>query len=237
MSTNRYLGLDLGGTNIKAVVVEVSDNATPEVVYTGQQVTLADGGPQVVTDRLIELGKATVKEVGPVAAAGLGVPGLFEADTGRIVLFPNLPGPWPGHSLRDPVAEALGVPTKLINDARAFVLAEGIVGAGRGYRTLVGLTLGTGIGGGIMIEGRIHLGDFGIGGEIAHQIIRLAAQPQGVLYGVPGDPSVAEATTDLIRQRAGEIGLEVRIVSGLSFLELPTQTVVAARILVGIVIR
>ena len=171
MSTNRYLGLDLGGTNIKAVIVEVSGSATPEVVYTGQQATLADGGPQVVTDRLIELSKATVKEVGPVAAAGLGVPGLFEVDTGQIVLFPNLPGPWPGHSLRDPFAEALGIPTTLINDARAFVLAEGIVGAGRGYRTLAGLTLGTGIGGGIMIEGRIHLGDFGTGGEIAHQII------------------------------------------------------------------
>lgn len=172
MSMQRFLGLDLGGTNIKAAMVEIGDGETlPRVVSTTQHETRAQLGPGAVTERLVEVGRSTIDEFGPVAAVGLGVPGLFEADTGRIVLFPNLPGPWSGHSLRDPIGEALGVPTTLINDARAFVLAEGTVGAGRSHRTLVGLTLGTGIGGGIMIDGRIHLGEFGTGGEIAHQII------------------------------------------------------------------
>ncbi|MDH5371581.1 MAG: ROK family protein [Acidimicrobiia bacterium] len=172
MSAQRFLGLDLGGTNIKAAVVEVADGVpTPTVVSTTQHPTEADRGPTGVTDRLIEVGRATLADHGPVAAAGLGVPGLFDADSGRIVLFPNLPGPWPGHPLRDPVAAALGVPTTLINDARAFVLAEGTIGAGSAHRALVGITLGTGIGGGIMIDGRIHLGAFGTGGEVAHQII------------------------------------------------------------------
>jgi len=180
MSTERFLGLDLGGTNIKTAIVEINEGESlPRVVSTGQHETRAELGPAAVTDRLIEVGKMTVEEFGPVVAAGLGVPGLFETDTGRIVLFPNLPGPWPGHSLRDPVGEALGVPTTLINDARAFVLAEGTVGAGRSHRTLVGLTLGTGIGGGIMIEGRIHLGEFGTGGEVAHQIIMPGGPPCG----------------------------------------------------------
>ena len=172
MTVHRYLGLDLGGTNIKAAIVEGDDEATtPTVISTALHPTHAERGPQGVTDRLIEVGRATIDEFGPVSAAGLGVPGIFEADTGRIVLFPNLPGPWKGHALRDPVGAALGVPTTLINDARAFVLAEGTIGAGRAHRTLVGLTLGTGIGGGIMIDGQIHLGAFGTAGEIAHQII------------------------------------------------------------------
>ena len=179
MTGGRYLGLDLGGTNIKAAVVEISGSSEPRVVSTALHETFARRGPDAVTDRLIEVGRATIEEFGPVTAAGLGVPGIFEADTGRIVLFPNLPGPWAGHPLRDPVGAALGVPTTLINDARAFVLAEGTIGAGRGHRTLVGLTLGTGIGGGIMIDGQIHLGAFGTAGEIAHQIV----MPGGPLCG------------------------------------------------------
>ncbi len=179
MTGERYLGLDLGGTNIKAAIVEISGSSEPRVVSTVLHKTFAQRGPDAVTDRLIEVGRATIDEFGPVTAAGLGVPGIFEADTGRIVLFPNLPGPWAGHPLRDPVGAALGVPTTLINDARAFVLAEGTIGAGRGHRTLVGLTLGTGIGGGIMIDGQIHLGAFGTAGEIAHQIV----MPGGPLCG------------------------------------------------------
>lgn len=201
MTTLRYLGLDLGGTNIKTAVIEESgESSKPRVVSTASHATLADRGPQGVTDRLIEVGRATNDEHGPVAGAGLGVPGVFEADTGRIVLFPNLPGPWPGHSLRDPVGAAIGVPTTLINDARAFVLAEGTIGAGRGHQTLVGITLGTGIGGGIMIDGRIHLGAFGTGGEIAHQII----MPDGPLCGCGNRGCVeALAKADSLAEMAG----------------------------------
>ncbi len=202
MISGRFLGLDLGGTNIKVAVVEATgDSEPPQVVSTAQFATRADRGPEGVTERLIEVGQATISEVGAVDGAGLGVPGLFEIDTGRIVLFPNLPGPWAGHSLRDPVAEALGVPATLINDARAFVLAEGTVGAGRNCHTLVGLTLGTGIGGGIMIDGRIHLGEFGTGSEVGHQII----VPDGPLCGCGNRGCVealakAEALADLAGQ-------------------------------------
>lgn len=201
MTARRYLGLDLGGTNIKAAVVEISrPSEDPQVVSTALHETFAERGPDAVTERLIEVGRATINEFGPVAAAGLGVPGIFQADTGRIVLFPNLPGPWAGHALRDPVGAALGVPTTLINDARAFVLAEGTIGAGRGHRTLVGLTLGTGIGGGIMIDGQIHLGAFGTGGEIAHQII----MPGGPLCGCGNRGCVeALAKADALAALAG----------------------------------
>ena len=202
MTAQRFIGLDLGGTNIKVAVVETSEEAaTPAVMSTAQYATHADRGPQGVTDRLIEVGRATVEEVGHIDAAGLGVPGLFEPDTGRIVLVPNLPGPWSGHSLRGPVGEALGVPTALINDASAFVLAEGTVGAGRGCNTLIGLTLGTGIGGGIMIDGRIHLGEFGTGGEVGHQIV----VPDGPLCGCGNRGCVeALARADTLAALAGQ---------------------------------
>ncbi len=167
----RFLGLDLGGTNIKSVVVEFGDDDEPAVVFTDTRRTEAETGPRGVTNRLIEAGRSTIEAAGHVDGLGIGVPGLFDPDSGEIELFPNLPGPWRGHSLRDPLGEALDVPATLINDARAFVLAEGTIGAGRGHRTVAGLTLGTGIGGGIMIEGRLQLGDFGRSGEIAHQIV------------------------------------------------------------------
>jgi glucokinase len=202
VNPQRFMGLDLGGTNIKVAVLESAGGAAPpEVMATAQSLTHADRGPQGVTDRLIEVGLETIEDVGPVDAAGLGVPGLFEPDTGRIVLFPNLPGPWRGHSLRDPVARALGVPTALINDARAFVLAEGTVGAGRGSHTLVGLTLGTGIGGGIMIDGHVHLGEFGTGGEVGHQIV----VPDGPLCGCGNHGCVeALARADTLAALAGQ---------------------------------
>lgn len=172
MSADRYLGLDLGGTNIKVAVVEEDPGAAqPRIVFTARHATHAELGPQSVTDRLIAVARSTIDEVGPVETAGLGVPGLFQADTGRITLFPNLPGEWPGHSLRDPIAEGVRVPTTVINDTRAFLLAEGTLGAGRRHRIVFGVTLGTGIGGSIMIDGRIHLGAFGTAGEIGHQVI------------------------------------------------------------------
>lgn len=206
MTQRRFLGLDLGGTNIKVVVLEdVSTESIPRVVFTAQHETYAERGPDGVTERLIEVGRATLDDIGPVDAVGLGVPGLFDAETGQIELFPNLPGPWPGHSLRDPVADALNVPAVIINDARAFVLAEGTIGAGRHCRTFVGLTLGTGIGGGIMIDGRIHLGDSGKAGEIAHQII----VPDGPICGCGNRGCVeALARADVLADIAGAPDVE-----------------------------
>jgi glucokinase len=156
-------------------------------------------------ERLIEAGLAAIDEFGPVDAVGIGVPGLFNPIEGTIELFPNLPGPWRGHPVRDPVSEGLGVPAAIINDARAFTLAEGTVGAGRGCRTVIGVTLGTGIGGGIMIDGKVHLGAFGTAGEIAHQIVVL----DGPLCGC-GNRGCAEAVAraGVIAEMAGRSDVE-----------------------------
>ncbi|MGD2061067.1 MAG: ROK family protein, partial [Acidimicrobiia bacterium] len=195
---NRVLGLDLGGTNIKGAIVETSAGSVPRVVHTDQGPTGADQGPEAVTRRLIELGRAAMTEAGAVEGAGVGVPGLFDFETGEVVFFTNLPGPWEGFPLRSRVADGLGVTVNLINDARAFTLAEGTVGAGRGARTLACLTLGTGIGGGLMIDGRLRFGAFGIAGELGHQTVQpggpvCGCGNRGCLEAVARPPAIASA--------------------------------------------
>jgi glucokinase len=120
-------------------------------------------------------------------------------------LFPNLPGGWNGFPLRRTIEESLGTSIEMVNDARAFTLAEGTMGAGQGFRIVACLTLGTGIGGGIMIDGRLHLGAFGIAGEIGHQTI----DPDGPLCGCGNRGCVeALARADVLTDLAGRSSAE-----------------------------
>lgn len=168
----RHLGLDLGGTNIKLAVLESGRAGdAPRVVCTQSAPTWAEDGPAAVVSRVAALGRAAMSEHGPVDTVGVGLPGLFDPRTGVVLLFPNLPGPWPGHPVAGPLSEALGRPVTLINDVRAFTLAEGRLGAARGCRDVVCLALGTGVGGGVIVDGRLHLGMDGAAGEIGHQTV------------------------------------------------------------------
>lgn len=194
----KYLGLDLGGTNIKGAIVE-ADGGQFEVLTTTSAPTNAPAGPDAVAEAMVAVG-ASLSTDGDVVAVGVGVPGLFDFSTGEIVFFTNLPGRWEGFPLRARIAEGLGVPATLINDARAFTLAESTVGAGRGCSTVACITFGTGIGGGLYINGRLHFGAFGIAGELGHQTI----DPNGPTCGC-GNPGCLEALArpPLIAERAG----------------------------------
>jgi glucokinase len=176
--TSRHLGLDLGGTNVKWVVVESGPRGT-RTVANGKAATNTSDGPAGVVDQLAALGRSAAAGVGDVASVGVGVPGLHDPATGRTRFLPNIPGDWAGVPVVDRVRAAIGVPTVLINDARAFALAELRLGAGRGARSLIGITLGTGVGGGVVIDGNVHFGHDGTAGEIGHQTIL----PDGPLCG------------------------------------------------------
>jgi glucokinase len=154
----RHAGLDLGGSFVKWVVLE-----NDEVAAHGQLPTQAADGPEAVVDRVIAAGR----EAGAADTVGIGVPGLFDAD-GSVVLLPNLPGEWKGRALAGPVREALRVPVTLVNDARAFALAEWSLGAARGCDTAIFLAVGTGVGGGVVVAGRPFQGRDGRAGEIGH---------------------------------------------------------------------
>jgi glucokinase len=157
----RRLGLDLGGTNIKRVVLD-----RDEIVERDSEPTRSDQGVNAVLDRLAAL----AREAGPVASVGVALPGLFDTE-GRAVLLPNLHGDWVGRPIADPLADALGRPVRLINDGHAFALAEARIGAARGAEDVLCIVCGTGIGGGLVIGGRLHLGVEDRAGEVGHHTV------------------------------------------------------------------
>ena len=187
----RYLGLDVGGTSSKLAVLKDDGGQPgppgdhpggppdpPELVATATIPTGA-GDPADVLARLAAAATELVAVHGPVAAAGVGLPGLFDEDSGRVVFLPNLPPAWTGQAVAGPLAARLGVPVALLNDARAFTLAESRMGAAAGCPTVVCLTLGTGVGGGVVVDGRLRFGPSGRAGELGHQVIEVGGPPCG----------------------------------------------------------
>ena len=173
-AATRHLGLDLGGTNLKWAVVEQTNGTWTALAHEQvptRTVPVPDRMPDTVVAQLGEVAIRAIAEHGPVLSVGIGVPGLYDPATGRTRFLVNVPGPWAGHPVAGPVSETVGVPAFLINDARAFGLAELRLGAGRGAASMVGLTLGTGVGGVLAIDGHVHQGHDGTAGEIGHQTI------------------------------------------------------------------
>jgi glucokinase len=173
----RYLGLDVGGTNTKLAVLE--DDGDRRDLLATATIPTGPGEPADALARLAAAAGELVAASGPVAAAGVGLPGLFDEASGRVVLLPNLPGAWTGREVAGPLAGRLGVPVALINDARAFTLAESRLGAAAGCPTVVCLTLGTGVGGGVVVDGRLRFGPSGRAGELGHQVIEVGGPPCG----------------------------------------------------------
>jgi glucokinase len=168
--TSRHLGLDLGGTNIKWVVVERDGDDWHALERDHLATPIADG-PEAVVARLISMGAEAIERCPGVSTIGIGVPGLYDPATGTTRFLVNFPGGWAGVPVAGPVGTALGLPAALINDARAFGLAELRLGAARGASSMIGLTLGTGVGGVIAVDGRVVQGHDGTAGEIGHQTI------------------------------------------------------------------
>jgi glucokinase len=178
LPVSRHLGLDLGGTNIKWVVVDREGDEW-RVLDRGQVPTPTAEGPDAVVPRLATVGAEAIGRNPGVTSVGIGIPGLYDPAAGTVRFLVNFPGAWTGRPVAGPVAAALGLPTALINDARAFGLAELRLGAGRGASSMIGLTLGTGVGGVIAIDGRVHLGHDGTGGELGHQTLEPDGPPCG----------------------------------------------------------
>lgn len=165
-----HLGLDLGGTNIKWAMLTHQDGAW-STVGTGQAATRPDEGAAAVVARLAETARSAMRAHGPIASIGVGVPGLYDPDAGTTEFLVNFPGGWRGVPVVEPLRAALGLPIALINDARAFGLAELRLGAARGVDAMIGLTLGTGVGGVVAVHGRVLQGYKGRAGELGHQTI------------------------------------------------------------------
>ena len=174
-----HLGLDLGGTNLKWATVEHGDGDGWRSVDRGQGPTEAHEGPDAVVGRMAGVARAAIERWPGIASVGIGVPGLYDPAVGSTRFLVNIPGAWAGRPVATPIEDALGIPVALINDARAFGLAELRLGAGRGAQSMIGLTLGTGVGGVIVIDGRVVLGHDGTAGELGHQTIDPDGPPCG----------------------------------------------------------
>lgn len=171
------IGIDLGGTYIKGTLF---DTATLEAIRSETKETIAWEGPAAVIGRIAEIA-STLRDAsgGQAKSVGIGVPGLYIPATGCTTFLPNLPTQWKDVPLGPEVQKAVGLPAVLINDARAFVLAEARIGAGTGRDRVVGMTLGTGVGGGVVIGGKLLFGHDGSAGEVGHQIIEMHGERCG----------------------------------------------------------
>lgn len=171
-----FASIDLGGTKIAAAIAR----ADGRILAEGRVPTNSHEGPAGVLTRMASLVRDLAARVGDrPAAVGVGVPGLVDVDTGVTRFLPNLAGQWRGVPVGDPLSRALGCPVFLLNDARMATLGEFVYGRGRSAQTMVFLTIGTGIGGGIVVDGKLRLGPLGAAGEVGHQTLL----PDGPLCG------------------------------------------------------
>jgi glucokinase len=159
------IGIDLGGTKIYGVRVKGE-----QVVAEAKGKTPVQGGPLGVVDAIAKV----VAELGPAPGdtVGVGAPGVIDVDKGVVRAAPNLPGWIEPFPLGPALAETLGVPRVLVdNDVNVGTVAEHRLGAGRGADELLGVFVGTGVGGGLVLDGKLRRGTSGLAGEIGHVVV------------------------------------------------------------------
>ena len=171
MSAPLRCGVDLGGTKIQAVVT----GRGGKVVGEARRNTPRAGGPDAVAaDIAITVAEAATDagvRVRELVGVGIGAPGSIDAERGVLLLAPNVEGLDEPFPLAPAVAERLGVPVALGNDVNVASEAERRFGAGRGVRSFLGVFWGTGVGGGLVLDGRVVLGR-GSAGEIGHMCVK-----------------------------------------------------------------
>lgn len=163
------IGIDLGGSKIEGIVLS-GPKSDPEVLLRQRIPTEVEGGRQHITARLVGFIRNLVQECGlslPIPV-GVGMPGSVtpkDIVTGSNATCLN------GTSFHRDVAERLGQPVAFANDANCFALAEAIMGAGKGHSMVFGVIMGTGVGGGLVIDGRVREGIMSIAGEWGHMLL------------------------------------------------------------------
>ncbi len=170
------IGVDLGGTNLRAAAVsetgQIIDKISSHTHYAGSRDLIINDMAAAIQTVRDQVGADGLQGV------GVGIPGYIEADTGVVIGSANLPS-FTGFSVRDELQKHLNTTVILENDANAAALGEQWMGAGRGVDELVLLTLGTGIGGGIIVGGRILRGYLGMAGEFGHMTVIPEGNPCG----------------------------------------------------------
>jgi glucokinase len=175
--SNFSIGVDLGGTNLRIAAVDERGNLM-EKVTLGTRTVL--GRDQVLNEMCGAIRRASdkYKASATLLGVGIGVPGIIDMDTGMMREPANLPG-WADYPVRAEIEKRLGAPVILENDANVAALGEKWLGAGRHVGDMAMLTLGTGVGGGVILGGKIWHGITGMAGEFGHMTVEPEGQPCG----------------------------------------------------------
>ena len=170
-STEIYAGVDIGGTKVAVAL----GTAAGQVLAAGSFAIATEretgspleGSPGCVLERTAQLMETLAAECGAEPAAlGVGLPGLVDANAGTAEFLPNLPGKWKGARVAEILRERTGKDVYILNDARLATLGEYRFGAGRTTASMLLVTVGTGIGGGLILDGQLRLGLHGAAGDL-----------------------------------------------------------------------
>jgi glucokinase len=187
-----FASVDVGGTNTGCGLA----TGAGQMIAERSILTQGHEGPQAVLTRIANtINEMAAEAGGRVLALGVGVPGLADFHRGRTLFLPNLPTHWRDVPVTDFLTSRLGCPAFLLNDARMAALGELWYGHGRAVKTMIFLTLGTGIGGGVVIDRKLRLGPLGAAGEIGHQTIlpdgpRCGCGNRGCLEALASGPAL-----------------------------------------------
>ncbi|MBQ8876067.1 MAG: ROK family protein [Clostridia bacterium] len=164
-----YVGIDLGGTFIKGGIVDDLGN----IIYEDKAPTESDKGAEQVAENIAALVKKLLAKVGlgtdDVEGIGMGVPGMIDSKNGNVIYSNNLA--WKDFAIGPKVAALTGLRVKIANDANVAALGEVKFGVAKGYENAILLTLGTGVGGGIVVDGKLVEGNKSAGAELGHAVI------------------------------------------------------------------
>ncbi len=170
-----YIGIDLGGTFIKGGIV----NDLGELLINDQVPTQSEGGEETVVSNIAGLCHSLLQRLNmtanDVTGIGIGVPGMIDSEDGTVIYANNLN--WENVSIAQNLEKLTGLPVKIANDANVAALGETMFGSGKDYKTTVLLTLGTGVGGGIGISGKLFEGNRSAGAEMGHAVIVAGGEP------------------------------------------------------------
>ena len=185
-----FLGVDIGGTDVKLGIV----SSAGEVIASGVMPTMAGDGPVELASRVAGWFSSRKGAGETVVSAGLDCAGLVDSSEGMLHFSPNLPG-WSDVPLASIFRDALGLEVTVENDVNAACWGEYRFGAGRETGCFVTLTLGTGVGGGIVLDGRLYRGAQGMAGEVGHQVIAAdgplcACGNRGCVEALVGAPAI-----------------------------------------------
>ncbi len=228
------VGVDLGGTKVATAAA----NLEAAIISRVTRPTEPERGVDAVVATIIDSVREAVAQAGArmddVAGVGVGSPGPLNPETGVVVFAPNLK--WHDVPLGALMSEVLGVPVYLENDANLAGLGEARLGAGRGSKNMIYITVSTGIGGGLILGGEIYSGSSFVAGEIGHMaIVDVDEGPlcgcgnRGCLEALAAGPAIARMARELIRH--GEETMMVDLVSG--NIELVTSEIVGRAALAG----